>query len=668
MAEAVALANQAEIVSRIKDFGLSAPSEQQISFIEALASGGNVVCTNVTSTIDQTSRGQAVQAYCAFVALLGERKERTLIVLDSDDAVEQVCRELGDLRVPYAKMSSGRHRPPKNILSSSRAIVAAAAGLLGAFDEGLIDGSGVGRIILDGCEREIISGKVEEILNLLHDLQQTQVVLIRKDPLLNISNFINKYLSGAKEVQLSSGASSQDVEEVQAPQQPLTALEDMVHGYVELPAELLAKPNILADLIEAEGYPTTAVFCNTPSDADLTDVMLRKRGITTRKLVGYVSPQRADSAIEALKSGEAVALVLTDIAAKNSNLTDIEMVINHSLHTDPEVYVSRSRVSRGGSPTKKVISLATPIDLTAFHYLKKNVTVQFLKIEAPPREQILKARLDNLVKRAQQKNLKADERISSLVAMILSDDRKEEMVALLVHNTFDVLPSAAGSSSREREDAPPRDNEWRDDRRGNRRDRRRGGRGGRDSYDEGGGERRDSWRNAEYSGADNSGGGESEDTRYSDEGGSEGGYGDSRGESRSEGRNGRAPYVPPAKEARLYIGHGSKDGVTTDSLLALVLEKGGIERDQIKRSILRPLYSFVDVPEEIAPGVIEKLEQATFKGDEKLFVKRATQISSPRPGAKDDSQEGAQEGLPVEDVAGEPTEISESAPSDELVS
>ncbi|MFO0416833.1 MAG: helicase-related protein, partial [Pseudomonadota bacterium] len=83
----------------------------------------------------------------------------------------------------------------------------------------------------------------------------------------------------------------------------------MEHIYYEVGTSLLAKPQALCDLVEFEAGHTCVVFCNSPSDADFADVILKKRGVASLKLIGYVPQIKLSKAIQQLQKKEITALV-----------------------------------------------------------------------------------------------------------------------------------------------------------------------------------------------------------------------------------------------------------------------------------------------------------------------------------------------------------------------
>ena len=117
--------------------------------------------------------------------------------------------------------------------------------------------------------------------------------------------------------------------------------QTMEHLYYEVGTSLLAKPQALCDILELEGGNTCIVFCNSPSDADFADVILKKRGIPSIKLVGYVPQIKLSKAIQQIQKKEVMALVLTDVAARGVPIEEFHVVVNYSVPTDPEVYFHR---------------------------------------------------------------------------------------------------------------------------------------------------------------------------------------------------------------------------------------------------------------------------------------------------------------------------------------
>jgi len=408
----------------------------------------------------------------------------------------------------------------------------------------------------------------------------------------------------------------------------------MEHIYYEVGTSLLAKPQALCDLVEYEAGSTCVVFCNSPSDADFADVILKKRGIASLKLIGYVPQIKLSKAIQQLENGEITALVLTDVAARGVPLEQFDVVINYSIPTDPEVYFHRF-TAEGETKTKRVVSLVAAMDITNFHYLKKLEKVQFVQAEPPTAEQLFASKINQLRDQATARLEAGESDYAEVVATILADEKSKEIVALLLDNTLAVIPALKAAATPVREERDEFEDDFEDDdvqpnfdrkdRRG--RDRRnRGNRGDR-------GDRRSRSRDDSYDSYDDEDEGQAAYLGSEDGGRSRRQRRDNKernGEGRRRQREPRKPVVID-KEARPYVGLGSNEGVTAEELSKQVTSACGLQEGEVHKVSVRGAYSYVDVSEEIADSVIEKLGEASIEGkDEKFFVKKAITLSIPR--------------------------------------
>jgi superfamily II DNA/RNA helicase len=453
----------------------------------------------------------------------------------------------------------------------------------------------------------------------------------------------------------------------------------MEHIHFEVGTSLLAKPQALCDILELEAGHSCIVFCNSPSDADFADVILKKRGVSSIKLVGYVPQIKLSKAIQQIQKKEVACLVLTDVAARGVPLEDFDVVVNYSVPTDPEVYFHRYSESETERKTKKVISLVASIDLSNFHYLKKLGKLEFVEGKLPTSEELFLSKFTQLRDQAVEKGLLNDSALGQLVEKVMADSNARDIIALLLHNTMTVLPSLkdtpAGEESGEFGEGEDEEGVSRGGR-GGRQGGRRGDRGGRGRFQD--------QDDAELEEEDDSqarflGGGEGQDDRQSgrrggrrvgervgERGGERGGErqrasgdrqdrGDradrsergDRGNRRDRGdreersaeprqRQQRKPIVVD-KEARLYVGVGSTQGVSSEALTQDVISLCGLNAGDVHRVSVRENYSFVDVPEAVADQVVEKLgDSAVPATGSKYYVKKAVTLSIPREGAAEE--------------------------------
>lgn len=511
------------------------------------------------ATVVQTEATKGIDAY--IVSLLLEKRSpsgrgSTIIVAANQDVLREVQEGLAKHELQVTLPQSAEE---------GSSIVVGTAGDLKAFFEGEISRAmSIGRVILHGVDAEIEATR-EVLAAACKRGRRPQLVLIAEE----ITPAIQDLTRGLFQV----------------------SVVKLQHLFHEVTGELLSKPEALADYLEANDLPSTLIFCNQASETDLVEVMLKKRGISNRKLLQHLNPTKVAQTVAQVTSGEVAALIVTDIAARHLEVEDFELIINYSIPSDPEVYVHRTETSGGGGKLKKVLSLVGPLDRANFHYLKKIVEAEFEK--APPIAKGLGtgARLKSLKASAQKKNHLEDAGIQELVKMIVEDADRDSLIAYLVYAAT-TAPAPAQNGK------PEREHHGREDRVREDRDRKRGDK-----------ERGDRRRGKEQS------------VEAEDEGREEA----PREPQRRRERPAPTPIPPQKKTCRLYVGKGKAEGLEESHLTETV--KGAFGEDQvIKRASIRPHYTFLDVTEDHVEKVIELLEQS----DQKLFVKKAITLSAPR--------------------------------------
>ena len=376
------------------------------------------------------------------------------------------------------------------------------------------------------------------------------------------------------------------------------------HRYYEVGTELMAKPGLLCDLIESEGTPRTLIFCNAPSDADFVDVILKKRGISSRKLIGHVPHHKISRSLAEFEEGQTSALVLTDVSAESIKRIGAGLVINHSVPSDPDVYLDR--LSKIANPKDLlVVSFVGPLDFSNFHFLKKVVENEFVKLDPPSYQEVAKRRLLGFAENNKSAAWLNDEKVKLFAGLFsdstfLSAEQREIVLAGLVNAFLNPPAASAGPAQHSEGDRGPRR-----DRHSHRRDR----------GDEG----------------------EMEGNGFSD-----------MGEPR-EGRHERRERRGPApKDARLYIGQGKDKGYgQADFVNALksALEGSSVEWSDalVKRFTQRELYCFVDIADEVAQIALPKLKEAGAGGD-KLVVCNAVSIPQQRAQGEEEGESNGRHG------------------------
>ena len=418
------------------------------------------------------------------------------------------------------------------------------------------------------------------------------------------------------------------------------------HEYVEVAADLLAKPSALCDLVEAQGGRAVLVFCNNPSDTDFVEVILKKRGISAVKLIGFVAPEKLESTQSKVKSSDLAALVVTDVAARGLDFSLFPVIVNYSLPSDPDVYNTRAAIDQPGDRT--AVSIVSPLDIANFHNLKTSTAFEFIQRQPPSKEDLAKAKLFKVKMAAQAKGAVLDPSLSELAKQIGKDSDSTTIIAYLLQNLFEVVPQLQSQVDKlawERDNfdhendgmngQPSRDQRGNYDSRGGRGGRDRGQQGGRGGYDNRNssetrgeraarGERNDGGRSRQPQ-RDSQAEGQ-EDNRHNGRRYEDRNEGETREDSGRRRREERRPPPPQkVRDDRLYIGKGEKDGLSQAEFVSLLKEHCGIEQEQLKRFLLRKNYAFADLPEGLGADVVQKLDGVESKAGS-LYVAKATQV------------------------------------------
>jgi len=85
----------------------------------------------------------------------------------------------------------------------------------------------------------------------------------------------------------------------------------------------------------------------------------------------------------AFRSGELPLLIATDVAARGIDVSDIELVVNYSLHDTPETYVHRTgRTGRAGK-SGTALTIIAPQEFPLFWQLSRKLPVTLTEVPVP---------------------------------------------------------------------------------------------------------------------------------------------------------------------------------------------------------------------------------------------------------------------------------------------
>lgn len=156
----------------------------------------------------------------------------------------------------------------------------------------------------------------------------------------------------------------------------------------------------LVEILNAKDMKSALIFTRTKHGADQVVRKLLNANITAKAIHGNKSQNNRENALKKFRSGEVIALVATDIAARGIDVDIVTHVINFNLPEDPKSYVHRiGRTARAGREGV-AISLCDAHEISLLKGIEKHIK---LKIDVDT-EQDYHEELKELPTRAQLKN------------------------------------------------------------------------------------------------------------------------------------------------------------------------------------------------------------------------------------------------------------------------
>jgi ATP-dependent RNA helicase DeaD len=319
----------------------------------------------------------------------------------------------------------------------------------------------------------------------------------------------------------------------------------------------------LGRILDVENPTSAIVFCRTRTEVDALTETLNARGYRAEALHGGLSQEQRDRVMKKFRANTSDLLIATDVAARGLDVQHVSHVVNYEVPSSAEAYVHRiGRTGRAGREGV-AITLIEPRE----HRLLRNIeyqTKQKIEIAAVPTVADLRARRLELTRATLRETILAGglDRYRVLVDSLAQEFDVMDVAAAAVKQA-DI--SEGGSDEEEipvvalrTERAPRQDRE---------RDRERGA----------------------------------------------GAQGRKAGDARS-GKGKRERIVPEWDVARLYIGAGRQAKIRPADLVGAIVNEAGVDPRAIGAIQITERFSLVEVPDEIADGIIDTLRGSTIKG------------------------------------------------------
>src|SRR5215207_2223783 len=316
----------------------------------------------------------------------------------------------------------------------------------------------------------------------------------------------------------------------------------------------------LGRVLDVENPTSAIVFCRTRTEVDELAESLNGRGYRAEALHGGLSQEQRDRVMKRFRANTADLLIATDVAARGLDVQHVSHVVNYDVPSAAEAYVHRiGRTGRAGREGV-AITLAEPRE----HRLLRNIehqTKQKIEIAAVPTVADLRARRLEMTRASIRETLLAGDLDHFRVVV---DSLAQEFDIMDVAAAAVKAADAKESGAEEEQEIPTVAVRQDGPSRGSR-------------------ERAPAKRSA-------------------------------KGDGEKPRRGKREPTTPEWNVVRLYVGAGRKANVRPADLVGAIVNEAGVDPRAIGAIQITDRFSLVEVPDEIADGIIDTLRGTTIKG------------------------------------------------------
>ncbi len=327
------------IVRAVSERGYSEPTPIQMQAIPAVLSGGDLLAGAQTGTGKTAGFTLPLLQRLEAGPAATPGKPRALVLTPTRELaaqVEESVREYGKyLKLNSMVMFGGVNINPQIRQLKGRVdiLVATPGRLLDHVQQGHLDLSGIGILVLDEADRMLDMGFIHDIRKILALLPKSRQNLLFS---ATFSDEIKKLADGLLD--------HPSLIEVARRNSATELVSQKVYR-----VDRERKGALLAHLVRENDWHQVLVFTRTKHGANRLADQLTRGGIPALAIHGNKSQAARTRALSEFKDGSLQVLVATDIAARGIDISELPHVVNFELPNVAEDYVHRiGRTGRAG--------------------------------------------------------------------------------------------------------------------------------------------------------------------------------------------------------------------------------------------------------------------------------------------------------------------------------
>ena len=342
------------LLQAIADQGYETPTPIQSRAIPAILAGHDVLAAAQTGTGKTAAFTlpllQKLQDAAAGQRLQAGRAPRVLVLVPTRELAIQVGESIrtygrhGNLRSATIFGGVGMQPQIAALRQGVDILIATPGRLLDLLGQRHASLSSIEVLVLDEADRMLDMG-------FIHDIRRVLALLPKQRQNLLFSATFSKEIR-----ELAGSLLHRPLSIEVAPRN--AAAESVSQRVYHVSKE--GKRDLLAKLIQSDGWGQTLVFTRTKHGANRLAEQLDKCGLRVAVIHGNKSQNARTKALDDFKQDRVQILVATDIAARGLDIQQLPHVVNYELPNVPEDYVHRiGRTGRAGAEGEAV-SLVSP--------------------------------------------------------------------------------------------------------------------------------------------------------------------------------------------------------------------------------------------------------------------------------------------------------------------
>lgn len=368
-----------EVLKAVEKMGFEEASPIQTAVIPTILTGRDVV--------GQSSTGSGKTAAFALPAIdkvdTHSKAVQVLILCPTRELAVQVAEEVAKLaffkrglRELPVYGGQSYERQFRGLDAGAQVVIGTPGRLMDHMERGSLKLDQLKLVILDEADRMLDMGFRDDIEKILSSVPETRQLLFFSATMPRaIQDLIKRFSRDPAWIKVESTAQN-------APQ------VDQVYFEVDRRSKIEA----LTRLIDVHDFRFGIIFCSTKIMCDELAENLAARGYAVDRLHGDITQMQRNRVMEKFRRRGFEFLVATDVAARGLDVDDLEVVFNYDLPNDAEDYTHRiGRTGRAGK-TGRAFTFVSGRELWMLQSMIRYAKLKIRRENIPSLDQVEEAR------------------------------------------------------------------------------------------------------------------------------------------------------------------------------------------------------------------------------------------------------------------------------------